>query len=77
MKTDLPDGGVFFLSSIPGEWLSEGKEINLSHFPTAYGMFDLHIKSYISSRREIHVKYSYSKVLGKDQTTGKDLGGLE
>ncbi len=72
-ENGLPDGGVFFLSSIPGEWLSEGKEINLSHFPTAYGMFDLHIKSYISSRREIHVKYSYSKVLGKDQSTGKDL----
>ncbi len=72
-ENGLPNGGVFFLSSIPGEWLSEGKEINLIHFPTAYGVFDLHVKSFISSKREIHVKYSYSKVLGKDKSTGKEL----
>jgi hypothetical protein len=72
-ENGLPDGGVFFLSSIPSEWLKEGKEIKLSRFPTAYGTFDLHIKSYISSKREIHVKYNYSKILGKDRSTGKDL----
>jgi hypothetical protein len=72
-ENGLPDGGVFFLSSVPGEWLREGKEIRLSRFPTAYGIFDLHIKSFISSKREIHVSYTYSKVLGKDQSTGNDL----
>ncbi len=70
-ENGLPNGGVFFLSSIPSEWLKEGKEIKLTQFPTAYGTFDLYIKSFISSRREIHVKYSYSKVLGKDQSSGK------
>ncbi len=72
-ENGLPDGGVFFLSSVPGEWLGEGKEIRLSRFPTAYGIFDLHIKSFISSKSEIHVSYTYSKVLGKDQSTGNDL----
>jgi hypothetical protein len=72
-ENGLPNGGVFFLSSIPSEWLREGKEIKLTHFPTAYGTFDLYIKSYISSRREIQVKYRYSQVLGTDKSTGKDL----
>lgn len=69
----LPNGGVFFLSAIPGEWLKEGKEIKLEHFPTAYGMFDLHVKSFISSKREIQVDYHYSPVLCKDASTGKEL----
>jgi hypothetical protein len=72
-ENGLPDGGVFFLSSVPGEWLKEGKEIRLSQFPTAYGLFDLEIKSFISSKREIHVKYRYTRILGKDPSTGKDL----
>ena len=72
-ENGLPNGGVFLLSSIPGEWLKEGKEIKLTGFPTVYGTFDLHIKSFISSKREIRVKYNYNKVLGKDKTTGKEL----
>ncbi len=72
-ENGLPNGGVFFLSSIPGEWLKEGKEIKLTHFPTVYGTFDLHIKSFISSKREIHVKYIYNRALGKDKSTGKAL----
>jgi hypothetical protein len=72
-QNGLPDGGVFFLSTIPAEWLKEGKEIRLSHFPTVYGTFDLYIRSFISSRREIQVKYKFSKVLGKDKATGNDL----
>ncbi len=61
------------LSSIPGEWLREGKEIKLTNFPTVYGMFDLHIRSYISSKREIHVQYNCDKSLGTHKSTGKDL----
>lgn len=72
-ENGLPNGGLFLLSSIPGEWLNEGKEIKLSNFPTVYGKFDLHLKSYISSRREIHVKYRYTRSLGQDQSTGKTL----
>jgi hypothetical protein len=72
-ENGLPNGGVFLLSSIPGEWLKEGEEIKLTDFPTVYGTFDLHIKSFISSKRKIHVKYNYSKVLGKDKSTGKKL----
>lgn len=69
----LPNGGVFFLSAIPGEWLKEGKEIRLTRFPTAYGTFDLHVKSFIISKREIQVDYLYSPVLGRDSSTGKVL----
>jgi hypothetical protein len=72
-ENGLPDGSIFFLCAAPGEWLKEGKEIRLSRFPTAYGTFDLKIKSSISSKREIHVKYNYSRVLGKDRTTGKNI----
>jgi hypothetical protein len=68
----LPDGGLFLLSSVPGEWLKEGNEIKLTGFPTVYGTFDLHIKSYISSKREVHVSYNYSRSLGTDQSTGKE-----
>jgi hypothetical protein len=71
-ENGLPNGAVFLLSSIPAEWLKEGAEIKLTRFPTAYGLFDVEIKSFISSRREIHVKYRYSKVLGKEKSTGKD-----
>jgi len=71
-ENGLPNGGVFFLSSVPGDWLKEGRQINLSHFPTAYGSFDLQVKSFISSKRQIHIKYRYSKVLGNDKS-GKDL----
>jgi len=70
-ENGLPGGGLFLLSSIPGEWLQEGKEIKLTNFPTVYGTFDLQIKSYISSKREIHVKYNYDRSLGKNQSTGK------
>jgi len=69
----LPEGGVFFLSSVPGEWLKEGKEIKLTRFPTAYGTFDLHVKSYMTTKLQIEVDYTYTPVLGKDPTTGKDL----
>jgi len=69
----LPDGGVFFLSSVPGDWLKEGKEIKLTGFPTAYGTFNLHVKSFINSKRQIQVDYKYTPVLGKDPATGKDL----
>ena len=72
-ENGLPDGGLFLLSSIPGGWLQEGKEIKLVNFPTVYGMFDLHVESYISSKREIHLKYHYDRSLGKDQATGRDL----
>ena len=63
----------FLLSSVPSEWLREGKEIKLTHLPTVYGTFDLHVKSFISSRREIHVKYTYNRALGKHKSTGADL----
>ncbi|MGE5429281.1 MAG: hypothetical protein ACM3O8_15415 [Methylococcaceae bacterium] len=69
----LPNGGIFFLSAIPGEWLKEGKEIKLTRFPTAYGTFDLHVKSFITSKREIQVDYRYSAALGNDTSTGKQL----
>jgi len=69
----LPEGGVFFLSSVPGEWLKEGKEIKLTRFPTAYGTFDLHVKSFMTTKLQIEVDYTYTPVLGKDPTTGKDL----
>jgi hypothetical protein len=72
-KNGLPDGGLFLLSTIPGEWLEEGKQIKLTNFPTVYGTFDLHIKSYISSKEEIHVQYNWDRSLGTHQSTGKDL----
>ena len=72
-ENGLPDGGLFLLSTIPSDWLKEGKEIKLTGFPTVYGTFDLHIKSFISSKREVHVSYSYNKNLGKNRSTGEDL----
>ncbi len=72
-ENGLPDGGLFLLSSVPGEWLKEGKEINLTDFPTVYGRFDLYVKSYISSKGEIHLTYNYDRSLGKDPSTGKEL----
>jgi hypothetical protein len=69
----LPNGGLFMLSSIPGEWLKEGEEIKLTNFPTVYGKFDLHVKSNISSKGEIHVKYNFNRVLGTDPSTGEEL----
>jgi len=70
-ENGLANGGLFLLSSIPGEWLKEGKEIRLKNFPTVYGTFELHIKSYISSKKEIHIHYNYDRNLGKDQETGE------
>ena len=70
-ENGLPDGSIFLLSSVPGDWLKEGKEIKLTGFPTVYGTFDFVIKSSISSKREIHVTYHYRKSLGKDQVTGR------
>jgi hypothetical protein len=72
-ENGLPNGGLFLLSAVPGEWLQEGKEIRLAGFPTVYGTFDLHIKSYISSKKEIHVTYNYYRSLGKDPSTGKEF----
>ncbi len=71
-ENGLPNGGLFLLSSIPGEWLKEGKEFKLSDFPTVYGMFDLQIKSLISSRRKIYVQYKYDRSLGKDPSSGRE-----
>ena len=72
-ENGLPDGGLFLLSTIPGDWLKEGKEIRLDNFPTVYGTFDVYIKSYICSKREIHVKYNYNRSLGIDPSSGKEL----
>lgn len=72
-ENGLPDGGLFLLSAIPGEWLKEGKEIRLSNFPTVYGTVDLRVRSFISSKGEIHVSYRYDRSLGQDASTGKEL----
>jgi hypothetical protein len=68
----LPDGRLFLLSSVPGEWLKEGQEIRLTGFPTVYGTIDLRVRSYITSRREIHVSYRFDPVLGRDPVTGEE-----
>jgi hypothetical protein len=72
-ENGLPSGGLFLLPTVPGEWLEEGKEIRLTGFPTVYGRFDLSVKSYVSSKGEIHVHYTCDRNLEKDQSSGKDL----
>ena len=67
----IPDGGLFLLSTIPGHWLEEGKEIRLEDFPTAYGTISLKVKSHIESRGEIHVGFAFDRHLGK-QAYGED-----
>ncbi len=67
----LPNGELFLLSTVPGEWIKEGKEIKLKNFPTAYGTFDLDIKSHISSKGEIDVSYRYRPDLGNNRADAK------
>jgi hypothetical protein len=69
----IPDGGLFLLSTVPAEWLAEGKEIRLTDFPTVYGRVSLDVKSFIESKGEIQVSCTFDRQLGTDPDTGKRL----
>jgi Cft2 family RNA processing exonuclease len=47
------------LPTVPSDWYSEGKEIELHTFPTAYGTISIHVRSRIESRREIEMEYEF------------------
>lgn len=54
------DSGLFVLSTVPGDWFDEGREIELDDFPTYYGTLSLQTTSRIRSRGEIEMKYRFT-----------------
>ncbi|MCA9231079.1 MAG: hypothetical protein KDA57_10530 [Planctomycetales bacterium] len=54
------DGGLFLLSTVPGDWFAEGQEIVLTDFPTYCGMLSIRVLSKIESNREIAIDYEFT-----------------
>ena len=62
----LPDGTLVLLPTVPSDWFSQGKAIELSDFPTAYGVMSFKVESQIDRSGEILMTYRFSRHTRQD-----------
>lgn len=57
----LPDGTLVLLPTVPSEWFAQGKVIELTDFPTSYGVISFKVKSDIDKTGDIVMSYRFRK----------------
>ena len=57
----LPDGKVVLLPTVPGDWFAQDKVIELTDFPTSYGVLSFKTQSHLNTSGEIVLNYRFQK----------------
>ena len=60
-ENGLPNGELLLLGNVPSNWFSEGQQIKLVKFPTAYGTISLDVRSKIATNRKVAVDYHFER----------------
>lgn len=60
-ENGLPNGELHLLANAPSDWYSDGREIVLERFPTAFGKISLRTRSAIDSEGRISLEYRFEK----------------